>query len=171
MKSSHHCSSLHFDFSLSCIGEGNGNPLQCSCLENPRDRGAWWAAFYAVTQSRTRLKRLSSSSSISPQTLTLAGAFSWRTRNPWISYPLLITWTHSSQKCPGGRGKQQGSHRPDGGQEPNVKSRLGGVLGRQKSYFREKVGMAERPEHNIKVVKVVVVKRKNRALWDEVLDL
>ena len=44
---------LHFHFSLSCIGEGNGNPLQCSCLENPRDRGAWWAAVYGVIQSRT----------------------------------------------------------------------------------------------------------------------
>ena len=54
---------LHFDFSLSCIGEGNGNPLQCSCLENPRDGEAWWAAIYGVTQSWTRLKRLSSSSS------------------------------------------------------------------------------------------------------------
>ena len=54
---------LHFHFSLSCIGEGNGNPLQCSCLENPRDGGAWWAAVYGVAQSRTRLKRLSSSSS------------------------------------------------------------------------------------------------------------
>ena len=54
---------LHFHFSLSCIGEGNGNPLQCSCLENPRDRGVWWAAVYGVTQSRTRLKRLSSSGS------------------------------------------------------------------------------------------------------------
>ena len=53
---------LHFDFSLSCIGEGNGNPLQCSCLENPRDGGAWWAAVYGVAQSRTRLKWLSSSS-------------------------------------------------------------------------------------------------------------
>ena len=53
---------LHFDFSLSCIGEGNGNPLQCSCLENPRDGGAWWAAVYGVAQSWTRLKRLSSSS-------------------------------------------------------------------------------------------------------------
>ena len=52
---------LHFHFSLSCIGEGNGNPLQCSCLENPRDGGAWWAAVYGVAQSRTRLKRLSSS--------------------------------------------------------------------------------------------------------------
>ena len=49
--------------SLSCIGEGNGNPLQCSCLENPRDRGAWWAAVYGVAQSRTRLKWVSSSSS------------------------------------------------------------------------------------------------------------
>ena len=54
---------LHFHFSLSCIGEGNGNPLQCSCLENPRDGRAWWAAIYGVAQSRTRLKRLSSSSS------------------------------------------------------------------------------------------------------------
>ena len=52
---------LQFHFSLSCIGEGNGNPLQCSCLENPRDGGAWWAAVYGVTQSRTQLKRLSSS--------------------------------------------------------------------------------------------------------------
>ena len=49
--------------SLSCIGEENGKLLQCSCLENPRDGGAWWAAIYAVAQSRTRLKRLSSSSS------------------------------------------------------------------------------------------------------------
>ena len=54
---------LHFQFSFSCIGEGNGNPLQCSCLENPRDGGAWWAAVYGVAQSRTRLKRLRSSSS------------------------------------------------------------------------------------------------------------
>ena len=52
---------LHFHFSLSYIGEGNGNPLQCSCLENSRDGEAWWAAVYGVAQSRTRLKRLSSS--------------------------------------------------------------------------------------------------------------
>ena len=56
---------LHFDFSLSCIGEGNGNPLQCSCLENPRDGGAWRAAVYGVAQSQTQLKRLRSSSSSS----------------------------------------------------------------------------------------------------------
>ena len=54
---------LHFHFSLSHIGEGNGNPLQCSCLENPREGGAWWAAVYGVAQSQTQLKRLSSSSS------------------------------------------------------------------------------------------------------------
>ena len=54
---------LHLQFSLSCIGEGNGNPLQGSCLENPRDGGAWWAAVSGVAQSRTRLKWLSSSSS------------------------------------------------------------------------------------------------------------
>ena len=55
---------LHFRFSLSCIGEGNGNPLQCSCLENPRDGGAWWAAVYGVAQSQTRLKWLSSSHTV-----------------------------------------------------------------------------------------------------------
>ena len=52
---------LHFHFSLSCIGEGNGNPLQCSCPENPRDGAVWWAAVYGVAQSRTQLKWLSSS--------------------------------------------------------------------------------------------------------------
>ena len=62
---------LHFHFSLSCIGEGNGSPLQCSCLENPRDGGAWWAAVYGVAQSRTRLMRLSSSSSSSSSSLPL----------------------------------------------------------------------------------------------------
>ena len=62
---------LHFHFSLSCFGEGNGNPLQCSCLENPRDGGAWWAAVYGVAQSRTRRKRLSSSSSSSRVSLTV----------------------------------------------------------------------------------------------------
>ena len=54
---------LRFHFSLSCIGEGNGNPLQCSCLENPRDGRAWWAAIYGVAQSQTWLKRLSSNNS------------------------------------------------------------------------------------------------------------
>ena len=58
-----------FHFSLSCIGEGNGNPLQCSCLENLRDGGAWWAAVYGVAQSQTRLTRLSSSSSSSSTVL------------------------------------------------------------------------------------------------------
>ena len=61
---------LHFHFSLSCIGEGNGNPLQCSCLENPRDGGDWWAAVYGVAQSQTRLKWLSSSSSSSSSCIT-----------------------------------------------------------------------------------------------------
>ena len=62
---------LHFHFSLPYIGEGNGNPLQCSCLENPRDGGAWWAAVYGVSQSRTRLKRPSSSSSSSSSSIIL----------------------------------------------------------------------------------------------------
>ena len=63
---------LHFDFSLSRIGEGNGNPLQCSCLESPRDGGAWGAAVYGVAQSRTRLKRLSSRSSSRDSILTIS---------------------------------------------------------------------------------------------------
>ena len=62
---------LHFHFSLSWIGEGNGNLLQCSCLETPRDGGAWWAAVYGVAQSRTRLKSLSSSSSSSSSSNTV----------------------------------------------------------------------------------------------------
>ena len=70
---------LHFHFSLSCIREGNGNPLQCSCLENPRDGGAWWAAVCGVTESRTRLKWLSSSSS-SSKTLC------WTWHGLWTKY-------------------------------------------------------------------------------------
>ena len=73
---------LHFHFSLSCIGEGNGNPLQCSCLENPRDGGAWWAAIYGVSQSRTRLKWLSSISSRHYELL----------RNPHRTLDICKTW-------------------------------------------------------------------------------
>ena len=85
---------LHFDFSLSCIGEGNGNPLQCSCLENPRDGAAWWAAVYAVTQSRTWLKWLSSSSSLLIfyfQIMYQGGDFwvCWLSSNVWI---LFTSW-------------------------------------------------------------------------------
>ena len=61
---------LHYHCSLSCVGEGNGNPLQCSCLENPRDGGAWWAAIYGVAQSRTQLKPLSSSSRMEKRALS-----------------------------------------------------------------------------------------------------
>ena len=80
---------LPFHFSLSCIGEGNGTPLWCSCLENPRDGGAWWAAVYGVAQSRTRLKRLSSSSSSSSS--IVAKSFSTFHRGPVMlfSVPLL----------------------------------------------------------------------------------
>ena len=89
---------LHFDFSLSCIGEGNGSPLQCSCLENPRDRGAWWAAVYGVAQSRTRLKWLSSSSSSSLRLgtvpLTFCGAL-WVVI--WITLDTLRTVESASQ--------------------------------------------------------------------------
>ena len=73
---------LHFHFSLACIGEGNGNPLQYSCLENPRDRGTWWAATYGVAQSRTWLKRLSSSSSSSSSPHQAS----------WQSLFFLVSW-------------------------------------------------------------------------------
>jgi len=74
-------------FSLSCLGEGNGNPLQCSCLENPRDGGAWWAAVFGVTQSRTRLKRLSSSS-----LLVLSKVLMKDCVLLWRLYPLLKSY-------------------------------------------------------------------------------
>ena len=82
---------LHFHFSLSCIGEGNGNPLQCSCLENPRDRGAWWAALYGVAQSRTGLKRLSSSRSCSGSYLP-----GWEESHPQTELPVSFIF---SQTC------------------------------------------------------------------------
>ena len=81
---------LHFHFSLSCIGEGNGNPLQCSCLENPRDRGTWWAANYGVSQSLTRLKWLSSSSSDAGDPGLISG--SGRSTGEGIVYPLQYSW-------------------------------------------------------------------------------
>ena len=64
LEESNRAEQLQFHFSLSYIGEGNGNPLHCSCLENPRDGGAWWTAVYGVAQSQTRPKQLSSNSSI-----------------------------------------------------------------------------------------------------------
>ena len=80
---------LHFHFSLSCTGEGNGNPLQCSCLESPRDGGAWWAAVYGVAQSRIRLKWLSSSSSMGEWGML----FNDKVPNPadpcWLGSPAL----------------------------------------------------------------------------------
>ena len=89
---------LHFHFSLSRIGEGNGNPRQCSCLENPRDEGAWWAAVYGVSQSWTRLKRLSSSSSsrsISKCDFqTTCNNITWKTFwNTSFLGPALTLWT------------------------------------------------------------------------------
>ena len=80
---------LHFHFSLSCIGEGNGNPLQCSCLENPRIRGAWWAAVYGVAQSWTRLKWLSSSSSSqNAEALSSPGKCVFSLR----SFSVILSW-------------------------------------------------------------------------------
>ena len=83
--------------SLSCIGEGNGNPLQCSCLENPRGGGAWWAAVYGVAQSRTRRKWLSSSSSISVLTnnhfFFLILFFFFASLTQWLFSELYIHWS------------------------------------------------------------------------------
>ena len=76
---------LHFHFSLSCIGEGNGNPLQRSCLENPRDGGAWWAAVCEVAQSWTRLKRLSSSSSSSNSCSSCCCLHASSRPSPWLA--------------------------------------------------------------------------------------
>ena len=95
----------HFHFSLSCIGEGNGNPLQCSCLENPRDGGAWWAAVYGVAQSRIRLKRLSSSSnrhSLSFMTLSLlknVGQLFYR-RSLNVGLSDVSSWLNSGNTSP-----------------------------------------------------------------------
>jgi len=96
---------LHFHFLLSYIGEGNGNPLQCSCLENPRDREAWWAALFGVEQSRTQLKRLSSSSSNSCEVISHCGSETLmleniegkgegdgRGRDGWITSLTQWTW-------------------------------------------------------------------------------
>ena len=90
---------LHFDFSLSCIGDGNGNPFQCSCLENPRDGGAGWAAVYGVAQSLTQLKWLSSSRATS---FSLFPFMHWRRK--WRPTPVLLPG--KSQ----GRGSPVGCH-------------------------------------------------------------
>ena len=100
---------LHFHFSLSCTGEGNGNPLQCSCLENPRDGGAWWAATCGVTQSRTQLKRLSSSSSraLTARKKNKGGRGLWclyvgrqRRREPKLPVRLFsLSWQSGSVSC------------------------------------------------------------------------
>ena len=97
---------LHFHFSLSCTGDGNGNPLYCSCLENPRDGGAWWAAVCGVAQSRTRLTRLSSSSN---SHLYLCCKTKWTPPAdvgkhlplPWESSPLAFNDTVGSTERPG----------------------------------------------------------------------
>ena len=89
---------LHFHFSLSCIGEGNGNPLQCSCLENPRDGGAWWSAVYGVAQSRTRLKWLSSSLAafIENSVYNSSGVLHAWSPNRWCSHHCYTTQAWSS---------------------------------------------------------------------------
>ena len=104
---------LHFHFSLSCIGEGNGNPFQCSCQENPRDGGAWWAAVSGVAQSRTRLKRLSSSSSSTRSSWPRYKQLQGCGRNFFLALIPPVGWHHrlnghESEQIPGD-GKGQGS--------------------------------------------------------------
>ena len=82
---------LQFHFSLSCIREGNGNPLQCSCLENPRDGGAWWAAVYGVAQSRTQLKWFSS---IHTHTYTLIASFIMYQMLYWVHVYIYISFVY-----------------------------------------------------------------------------
>ena len=103
--------SVHFHFSLSCIGEGNGNPLQCSCLENPREGGAWWAAIYGVAQSRTRWSDLAAAVAAVWEVIFLKGSFV----NWWFSDSVSVSITrviveiqitgpfHSFQFCVGYR--------------------------------------------------------------------
>ena len=89
---------LHFHFSRSCIGEGNGNQLQCSCLEHPRDGGAWWTAVYGVAQSRTRLKQLSSSSSGNMSKIYITTYYSQSISKNFLELFLLITSYYSKKK-------------------------------------------------------------------------
>ena len=99
---------LHFHFSLSCIGEANGNLLHCSCLENPRDGGAWWAAVYGVAQSQTWLKRFSSSSSSSSsssgRTILPMGDLLWEDFKQWglpMQQPSILCLSSSfPETCP-----------------------------------------------------------------------
>ena len=93
---------LHFHFSLSHTGEGNGNPLQCSCLENPRDGEAWWAAVYGVAQSRTRLKRLSSNNNNfhgSPEKCLWPPLAGFSATAPPCSAPNSLTTTGRARVC------------------------------------------------------------------------
>ena len=118
---------FHFHFSLSCIGEENGNPLQCSCLENPRDRGEWWAAVYGVTQSRTRLKRLSSSSSSKPfsdELCVLSRSVVSDSLQPRGLWPtrFLCPWEFSRQEYWSGLLCPPPGHLPNSGIEPRSPS-------------------------------------------------
>ena len=93
---------LHFHFSLLCTGEGNGNPLQYSCLENPRDGGTWWAAVYGVAQSRTRLKRLSSSSSSGKEPVCQCRKGKRCGLDPWVGkIPWRRAWNPTPVFLPG----------------------------------------------------------------------
>ena len=131
---------LHFHFSLSCVGGGNGNPLQCSCLENPRDGGAWWAAIYGVTQGWIRLKRLSSSScsSTAKESACTAGDpqfDSWVRKIPWrrdwLPTPVFLDF-------PGGSdGKESSCNLGDLGSNPG----LGRFPGEGKGYLHQYSGL------------------------------
>ena len=103
---------LHFHFSVSCIGEGNGNPFQCSCLENPRDRGAWWAAVYGVAQSRIQLKWLNSKDVHRPENILLYMVKEtlqmWLIMWGWVNLIGLFWWAcyHHKDLYKGVRGSE-----------------------------------------------------------------
>ena len=112
LKESDTTEQLHFHFSLSHIGEGNGNPLQCSCLENPRDGGAWWAAVYGVAESRTRPKWLSSSNRINRQNVCLFIPCSQKWKSPasvtfniYLLIDNIFTWVQTPKGTKVGAGK------------------------------------------------------------------
>ena len=93
--------------SLSHTAEGNGSPLQCSCLENPRDGGAWWAAVYGITQSRTRLKRLSSSSSSEVMSKTWQSQCLWKLLLCSLTLYRLLLWKWGNNICVGRLGVRE----------------------------------------------------------------
>ena len=165
--------------SLSCIGEGNGNPLQCSCLENPRGGGAWWDAVYQVTQIWTWLKRLSSSSSNWKSYNKILSAITWWVSgkestfqcrrhglDPWVrKIPLRRKWQPSPVFLPGKSHGQRNlaGYSPQGPKESDTTKQLNSNLREGESDTRT--------SHNMSFfVRIYLcgscAKKKKKILWD-----